>query len=126
MFVFSCGKSEKAILLDKFNNITKSKQKKFYVVIVSDSDCSSCIGNVIKKVSKLNASEVYGIYFKDPKAKYSFSGHIERIINQKKPPFKWIKSNDISLMNLLYKNSGIITGPYLVKITEKECINIDF
>lgn len=29
-------------------------------------------------------------------------------------------------MNLLYKNSGIITGPYLIKVTENEIINIDF
>lgn len=84
IFIVSCGGSDKETLLNKISNITKCKQKKFYVIIISDSDCSSCIENVIKKASKLNASEVYGIYFTDSKINHEFSGHIEHIINQKK------------------------------------------
>ena len=119
---FCCQEPKEGVLLSTINNITKNRQENFYVVIVSDTDCSSCINHVIKKVSMLNSSKVYGIYFTGTKI-ISDSSYIDRTISNKNLPVKWVKSTNISLMKLLYETGGVATGPYLVKVGKNEIIS---
>ena len=114
----SCQKTPKEELLATLNDITKNDKTQFYAVVLSNSDCATCVNELRKKIVIMNGKKsrtFYGIYFSTHSLDSS-SLSIKAMMNDKNLSLKWHNSSALSLMQLLYKTSGEARGPYIVRV----------